>query len=282
MHYDPPLPLPTSSETWRKHSTGVDWLTVTATVPSARKRLAVVAHRIGGIEQSAGNERSPSRVRDYIGWRCGGVVVGERRDSLLCQVSGATASRWWRHLLVGAHRVTRVDVQVTALSPRVGVDEAREQWERIEADGNLQRRAGWRSYIQTRPTGATLYIGSPKSDRRLRLYDKHAEQPDAYPPGSWRYEVQARDGLARSIAAHLASGDGGRFAGVNVVYECFRARGLQPRFRPGGRGVLGHVARSRSDDERALRWIDQQVRPTVVRLVAGGYGDTLRSLLDLG
>lgn len=275
---DPPL---ASFDNWKLHSTGVDWLTVTATAPSARRKLATVAHWIGGREQHAGNVRSPARVRDYRGWRCGGVVVGERQDSLLCQVSGKTASEHWRRLLVGAHRVTRIDVQVTALCPRKRWDEANEQFERIAADGNLRRRAGWVSRITTRPTGSTLYIGAPTSERRLRLYDKHAEDAEHYPPGAWRYELQARAGLARSIAASLGSGDHGRFAGVATVHDCFSARGVRPRFRASGGGVLGSVPRSRSDDERALRWIDQQVRPTIGRLVAGGYADTLRSLLGL-
>jgi hypothetical protein len=274
-------PPSASSDNWKLHSTGVDWLTVTATVPTARRKLAAVAHWIGGTQRADGHERSPARVRDYIGWRCGGVVMGEREDSLLCQLSGYAAATHWRRLLVGAHRVTRLDVQVTALCPHKRWDEANDAFERINADGNLRRRARWCSRITTRPTGSTLYIGAPTSRRRLRLYDKHAEDPDAYPPGAWRYEVQARNGLAGSIAASLAGGDGGRFAGIATVHECFSARGVRPRFRPSGGGVLGSVPRTRSDDERALRWIDTQVRPTIVRLVGNGYGDTLRSILDL-
>lgn len=241
-----------------------------------------MGHWIGGTEWRAGHERSPSRLRDYIGWRCGGVVVGERKDSLICQVSGQTASQHWRRLLVGAHNVTRLDVQVTALSPHKRWDEANDAWERIESDGDLRRQAGWHSRITTRPTGSTLYIGAPTSARRLRLYDKHAEDPLGYPPGAWRYEVQARAGLAGSLAASLADGSGGPFAGIATVYECFSARGVRPRFRASGGGVLGHVARSRTNTERQLAWIDTQVAPTIRRLVAGGYGDTLRSLLDLG
>jgi len=208
-------------------------------------------------------------------------MVGERRDSLLCQVSGKTAAEHWRSLLVGAHRVTRVDVQVTALCPHQQWDEANDAWERIAADDDLRRRAGWCSRITTRPTGSTLYIGAPTSARRLRLYDKHAEDPEHYPPGAWRYEVQARDGLARSLTASLASGSGGAFAGVATVHKCFGARGVQPRFRASGGGVLGGVPRSRTTTERQLRWIDEQVAPTVRRLVSVGYGDTLRALLDL-
>lgn len=259
----------------------MDWITVTATAPYARTRLQRVGHWIASTLDSEGHERSPQRTRDYIGYAIGGLRVGERRDSYLCQLSGHVAAKHWRRLLVGAHNVTRIDLQVTALCPHQRWDEANKQYERIASDERLVRLAGWHSRITTKPTGSTLYIGAPTSARRLRLYDKHAESPLDYPPGAWRYEIQARAGLARSLATSLASGNGGRFAGISTVHECFRARGVQPRFRPSSGGVLGSVPRARTNDERRLRWIDQQVAPTIRRLVAGGYGGTLRSLLDL-
>lgn len=277
-----PAQQPDSSfSSWKLHSAGVDWLSVTATDPLVRKRLARVAHWIGGTEQAGGHERSAARLRDYIGWRCGGVMVGERRDSLYCQVSGATAHSHWRRLLVGGHRATRIDVQVTALSPDPLHDEAAQQFAEIGADHERFVRAGWHSRITTRPTGSTLYVGAPTSDRRLRLYDKHAEDPVGYPTGAWRYEVQARAGLARSLSTHLGSNAGGGFADLAVVRDCFSARGVRPRFRAGGGGVLGSTPRSRTTTERQLRWVSDQVGPTIRSLVRSGYGPTLRSLFDL-
>lgn len=222
------------------------------------------------------------RWRGYAGWQAGSVAVGERPDSCYCQVTGGSAALYWLSLLALPVNVTRLDVQVTALSPRAKWDEVGHQWERIEADGNLRRLAGWRSRITTRPTGDTLYIGSPKSDRRLRLYDKHAEDPVGYPTGAWRYEVQARRSLAGSLAASLADRDGDPLTGVSTVFECFRARGVQPRFRPGGRGVLGSVPRTRTEWERTLRWLRLQVRPTVQRAMANGQRDAIERILGLG
>jgi hypothetical protein len=275
-------PLSTPSSNWKLHSTGVDWISVTATAPAARVRLQRATDAVMREEEDAGNTPLPARLRDYVGSRCGQAFGGDRRDSYYSQLSGYAASRNWRAVMVGAHSVTRIDVQVTALSPLPEWDEAKHAWETLESEHTEHPQRGWRSYIQTRPMGATLYLGAPTSARRLRLYDKHAQDPYVYPPGAWRYEVQARHGLARSIATSLGSGDHGRFAGIAHVYESFRSRGIHPRFRASGVGVLGHVPRTRSDDARSLRWIDEQVRPTIGRLVRAGYGPTLTALLGLG
>lgn len=242
---------------------------------------AVGTRLLDGELGDAGTPRA-WRWRGYAGWQAGSVSLGERPDSCYCQVTGGSAALYWLSLLELPVNVTRLDAQVTALSPRAKWDEVGHQWERIESDGDLRRRAGWRSRITTRPTGDTLYIGAPSSERRLRLYDKHAEQPEHYPPGAWRYEVQARHGLAGSIAAGLADGDGGSIASVGTVHECFSARGIQPRFRPSGGGVLGSVPRARSEWDRTLKWLRDQVRPTVSRGLASGKRDAIERALGLG
>jgi len=267
---------------WPVLSAGVDWITVTATEQDARRRMWRTAHRLLDAESAGEGDRSVWRWKGYEGSRVGSVVSGEREDSCFCQVTGHAASTYWLALLDHGVNVKRLDVQVTARAPRAEWDEAAKQWERIEGDGKLRRRAGWRSRITTKPTGATLYIGSPKSERRLRLYDKHAEDPVGYPEGSWRYEVQARDGLARSLAAGLADRDRVDIASVATVHECFRARGVQPRFRASGGGVLGHTPRARSRWERQLEWLRVYVRPTVARLREGGHGSAVDRVLGMG
>lgn len=264
---------------WKVTSAGIDWISATARSGSSRSTLAAVGARLIAGENDGDNTPRAWHWRGYVGWQCGSVVAGERADSYFCQVSGSVASLYWLMVLEAGPTVTRLDVQVTAGSPSPRHDEATHQWERIEGNGNLRRRAGWRQHILTRPTGSTLYVGSPKSDRRLRLYDKHAEDPEHYPPGSWRYEVQARHGLAGALAAGLADRDSSALACVASVHHCFSARGVQPRFRAGGVGLLGHVPRARTDAERTLAWIDRYVRPTVDRLRASGYGAVVDTLL---
>src|SRR4029453_8163413 len=120
------------------------------TDPRAQANLWNRARRLFDAERDAEHTLSAWRWRGYDGWKCGGVIVAARADSTFSQVSGPSAALYWLSLLDGGPNGTRIDVQATALSPRPKWDEAQAQWERIEADGDLRRRAGWRSRITTR------------------------------------------------------------------------------------------------------------------------------------
>jgi DNA relaxase NicK len=261
--------------------TGVDWITVTSRNEEHRQHLRRRMETFVEEEKAHGNQVQPWHWKGYDGWHVGAVTVGERADSLFCQLSGSTAGLGWLSLLERPVNVTRLDLQVTVQDVPGTVDLAAEGWQQLEdAAGDIGRRRSY-SWINTRPAGSTLYVGAPSSDARLRLYDKAAEAPGVYPVGAWRYEYQARAGLAGSVASGLADRSGDTISGRSTVHERFRASGVQPRFCPGGSGVLGHVQRSRSDAQRKLRWLDLQVRPTLNWLRSNGYERDAQRALGL-
>jgi hypothetical protein len=261
---------------------GVDWITVTSRNYDHRKHLRDRMARLLDGQKDEGNKVEPWAWKGYAGWRAGPVTVGEREDSLFAQVTGGEAGLMWLSLLERPVNVTRLDVQVTVQGVGDERDLAAEGFTALEdaaVDGDRNRSY---SRITTKPDGATLYLGATTSAVRCRLYDKHAETKGAYPVGAWRYEVQARSGLAGSLASGLADRDGDALTCVASVYEHFRARGIQPVFCTSGGGVLGHVPRTRSDAERRLRWLREQVRPAVQWLNANGYGAAAREAIRLG
>lgn len=260
----------------------MDWITVTATAPHVRAKLARLSRRLIDGEEDADNVPSPTSFRGYVGHRCGPVLWGERADSCYCHVSGGSASLTWRSLLDLPVRVKRLDLQVTAISPHPKWDEVAHQFRKVHALERQMDAKRWYSRIETPPSGATLYLGAPTSDRRLRLYNKWATDPDDYPPGAWRYEVQARNDLGGALAASLVDHDGAAIACVSTVYECFRARGVRPRFRPSSGGVLGSVPRSRSDAQRRIKWLSNSVQPAVKWLIDRGYEQHVMAVLGLG
>jgi DNA relaxase NicK len=230
-------------------------------------------------ERDAGNEVLPWKWKQYEGWHVGAVTVGERTDSLFCQLSGQTAGLGWLSLLERPVNVTRLDIQVTIRDAPAEVDLAAEGFRDLEARGDDMGRRRTYSLITTRPMGSTLYLGAAASDSRLRLYDKAAESRGSYSVGAWRYEYQARSSVAGALAAGLVDCDGSGVTGQSTVHQRFSASGVQPRFRAGGRGVLAVVPRTRSDAQRKLKWLDAQVRPTLNWLRSNGYGrDAIRAL----
>lgn len=265
--------------TAKQMEAGCDWISVTAVSPGGKSALHRAASEAIESEVSEGADVTPWRWRDYEGWRTEHAAWGERSDSFYCQLGSGRAWRDWRKVLVPGCRVTRLDVQVTVSGVPLYADLARQQFDELEQRSGSLDRSRTYSWYCTRPTGSTLYVGSPRSDTRLRLYDKGAEQPERYPAGSWRYESQTRGSVARLLASALAGDDGDPIACDVAVYQHYCARRLRPVFRPSGSGVLGHPKSPERSDERTLRWLRTQVRAALSKLDAHGRrGDALSAL----
>jgi hypothetical protein len=112
--------------------------------------------------------------QDYVlygfrGYRSGKVFVGEREDRYLIQATGAIAHDVAMRLSLPIEHevsVARIDVQHTFIV--------------ADADRLINNCEPNRAYQATRWTrvdepGTTLYVGSPRSDVRLRVYNKTAE-----------------------------------------------------------------------------------------------------------
>jgi Replication initiation factor. len=122
--------------------------------------------------------------------------------------------------------------------------------------------------------GAGLYVGSPRSDVRLRIYNKTAdlERKGVLPePGSGellRVELILRRGAAQRALHHRAAATE-NLEDLWLAHVCNRVPGLQPVLA-GGRTVppLPRLVDNRYD--RATEaWIHRAVIPAIARHYAG-------------
>jgi len=143
----------------------------------------------------------PFALYGYRGYRSGKVFLGEREDRYLVQATGAIAHDVaLRFPLPVEHElsVARIDVQVTMV-----VQDADFFIRACEPQGPYQATR----WSRVGEPGETLYVGAPKSDCRLRIYNKTAEsgiKPQV--PGDFlRVEIQFRnryaDRMFRAIRA---------------------------------------------------------------------------------
>jgi hypothetical protein len=143
----------------------------------------------------------PWAMYGFRGYKSGKVFVGEREDRYLVQATGAIAHDVaLRFPLPVDHElsVARIDVQVTF------VTQDADFFIRACEPNSAYKAARWSSVGEP---GETLYVGAPRSDCRLRIYNKTAEsgiKPQV--PGDFvRVEIQFRNSYAdrmfRSIRA---------------------------------------------------------------------------------
>jgi Replication initiation factor len=258
---------------------GIDWLTTTATDDAAAQNLGALARTIIRSQERAGNEVKPWRWNGYQGYTTQGASAGSRPDSLIVRVSGEAAREWWRDCYRITGRASRLDVQVTVEDLPDGADLA--GWHTAHVD-RFQPKNGrppkW-SYIQSKDSGSTLYLGARASDRFYRVYDKSAEEGTGHLAGKWRYEAELKEDVAKLAATLFLERRSDWVTAMTFLHNEFSRRGVKCAFPTRGRTPSITPRREQSDDDRAIEWLRSQVARTVARLIERGrYAEVAEAL----
>jgi DNA relaxase NicK len=121
-------------------------------------------------------------------------------------------------------------------------------------------------YFETFGGGQTMYVGSVKSDRMGRIYDKGLELK-TYPSGAlWRYELQLRNEVANKIADTLSS-SGGRGQEIGAaVATFFRQRKCPVAWGENVGDLPIVVHRPATSDDVRREWLRATVAPVMRNL----------------
>lgn len=256
----------------------VDYITCTTTHAAETSLMVMRAEKMAFREMEAGNVVAPWRASGYSGWQVGQVVYGTRGNEGLAQLSGATAGYDWFDIYQLADRVTRIDVQETYRLNSHVTRHVLAQYKRANAYSvkhNLDHRNDvWAG----NDGGATVYLGSPKSERRMRIYNKHVESKLDHYAGCVRYELQLRNDSARVVAHRLSDGSCVQTRIRQTLQSFARGRGCRVP-AAGDSGMPISVPRTKTDCVRVLEWIRTQVGPSFRLLVERGLsGELVRAL----
>jgi hypothetical protein len=221
----------------------------------------------------------------YRGFFVGGSFMGERDDGSYVQLAGQYAD--WMWLAVHRHElsVSRIDIQVTAQYEREPDDIASYEYEAIRSGENKAIRSAQTSarLLASVDGASTLYVGTPKSSQRARLYNKGQQSKDKLYENSWRYEVTMINELADKLANELYRTKHNRTGQIHAaVAHWFGKRGIVLDL-PNPDVIPIQVAKSRvtTDTERRLSWLRKTVRRTVATLIADGYEQQVLEALGL-
>jgi len=259
-------------------SSGVDWVTCVYKSQDLEKRLQIALDEIVHEQYASGNKLKPWGLAGYRGWCCGGVQCGEREDGWCVRLSSEVARLNWWDFYQECDNITRLDCQVTVRfpgDPAAMVVKAEQQAKRYKKKHKAKWDCRW---VGSTDGSRTLYIGSRWSDHFMRIYDKARQSKLECYQGCARYEVQFNRWLARYHA--------GRLANQNTVQGGCAARcsafmvdhGVSRQFPAND---MSHVCASAvpKNYERSLRWLTDQVRPTVQHLISIGlYSEVCSSL----
>lgn len=269
---------------------GVDWITLTSSTAHEPHDVTLanwydvfnrVRHHSGMVEDAS--------FLGYSGLKTEGMFIGTRFDGAMVRLSGPIARDNFLALQTAGASVTRLDLQVTCHWEGTGLHPPRLVALHATAANELLPTSRQRNVEERKDNrgGYTTYVGSRQSAAFLRCYHKSAQDPDAYGPNVYRYEVQYNKDSASFVLEALHNHQEVVEAAITaLVWDWCERRGIIPVFRRSAERVI--VSRETipvTELDKKLQWLYTQVRPTVDMLMAQGHtAEALIALLgrDLG
>lgn len=233
----------------------------------------------------AGNVLKQHALNGYTGVGCSSGFFGQRdHDGMLVLRSG-WADRLFLTCYNNEGHTSRLDLQTTI---RLDTND-------LQFGSRARKRAS--KYNKTLPKarqrtihehndddgGYTLYIGARSSSNFGRLYNKAAQADDAVYENCWRFEVQLHNQVATQAAFSIGHTSRPKEELIaSSVWQWWAERGITPPYNHTDyRTVIYPFKQPETDVEKQLRWLREQVSPTVTRLRKQGLDDILISALGL-
>jgi len=199
------------------------------------------------------------------------------------QFAGKYANDAYKMLDHPKVHISRIDLQITVQYNIELVKEGRYQYARaIRHNKDLPEYRRRKIHLYAGSDGGdTVYLGSPSSDTRGRLYNKDKQSGDKAYERAWRYEVVYRNANAASVYRYINTTDNEVSAVIlSEVLDWYSKRGvivLDVAFHGGHTIELPKPPST--DVERKLRWIRNQVIPTIRKLAELGYAEELMTAI---
>jgi len=255
-----------------------DWVTFTSNGHPRDSRLFEWGRSVMRAEEGRGGKRVPWALRGYAGEHCGKASVGERPGSDIVQLSGQAAADHLREGYSRCSSVTRLDLAVTVRSAMPDQVHEWAQWSRF-LDWRRENGSPMKGrFITDADGGATAYIGSRQSELFLRIYDKEAECRQAdddkgaeHYAGCHRYELEVKGRRAFVQVEKYLDADNPAFMVRCWLTDWLRRHGMDSEPINNRNVALSPGFRRRTDTQTRLRWLENQVQPTIEWLKYHGH-----------
>jgi hypothetical protein len=269
--------------------TAIDWITVTTRSNRARDRWLLHCLKLQKREVADGNRVRPFHVNGYLGQQCGRIRFGETDSAMLVQLSGELADQQFGYLWSDHDTCTRLDIAVTVRYSVGASSIPLEAFACASHERESRPRLAQALIIRDNSGGSTCYVGSRRSSKFFRIYNKEAECRSRKDwPGIARYASAIRYELELHDVAAVAVG--GWLNETGAAHPKIRAylrhhletHGIPCPWSNTDAETLPSGFRRRSDRETRLDWLRTSVRPAVDWLKSSCTVEEIRDILDLG
>jgi hypothetical protein len=259
---------------------GVDWISATLGRDEIdnQKWLYDCLHALEKVAM-LGNVYKRRSMLGFDGWESGGCFIGSNDTMHYAQFAGKYANDAYMMMEHPKVHISRIDLQITVQYNTELQKEGRYQYaSAIHHNKGLpeHRRRNIRIIIGSSGSD-TVYLGSPTSDVRGTIYNKDKQSGDKLYERAWRYEVVYRNNYAGNVYRLLLDGNLTHASIItSKVVTWYSERGVKILDVRGGYSDISAPPKAASTDvARKLRWIKNQVIPTIRKLAEMGYAEEL-------
>lgn len=264
---------------------GVDWISGTLGREEIDNQTWLYdnLHALSDV-QSLGNTYKRRSLLGFDGWESGGCFVGSNDTMHYAQFAGKYANDAYRMVEHPKVHISRIDLQITVKYDIELIREGRFQYaSAIRHNKGLPEHRRRKIHLYAGSDGAdTIYVGSASSETRGRLYNKAKQSNETAYERSWRYEVVYRNEYAASMFRRLIAADNEAPAIVlSQVLTWYAERGIMVLdVDYHGGDAIAPPKSPTTDVDRKLRWIRNQVVPTIRKLAELGYAEELMDAIS--
>ena len=263
---------------------GVDWISATLGREEIDNQTWLYdnLHALSDVQALGNTYKRRSRL-GFDGWESGGCFVGSNDTLHYAQFAGKYANDAYTYVAHPKVHISRIDLQITVQYDIELNKEGRFQYARaVHHNKKLPEHRRRTINLFAGSDGSdTVYIGSPSSGQRGRIYNKAKQSSDAHYERSWRYEVVYRNEYANNVYRHILDSSSPH-ANVIVpnVITWYAERGvevLDVGVRSGN--PIQPPKQPHTDVARKLKWVKTQVLPTIRKLAELGYAEELMQVI---
>lgn len=268
-------------KTTRKGARGsVDWVTATTT----DRRRGMNWCEMFNSYRAREDRVTPVKTHGFTGMGLDKLRYLYREDDerFMMVAQGEVAAKLWADLVTAPAKVTRVDLAVDVeMDP--GLKNAPFHIFRILSKVDQRSKL---TVVMDKAGGTTLYTGSRQSDMFGRMYDKGAQSETRQPGELYRYELEAKGKVAKTLGKEL-DGMTGEQDKVPVwiaenVKGFFGKRLIPVAFETDKEKADWQTSYCRvTSADKRLAWIQSQVKPSVQWLFEIGLGRQCMEALGL-
>jgi len=266
-------------------SVHVDWFAGSYEMEGLMAAYPDMAAIYDAIDTQEGHLVKPAQRNGYEGSRCGSVFWGLRQDGSFRELGGRAARAYVESDERGIYqiRATRLDIAYNWRTEAYEPGIAKDIYDAGPTTGGSAGKPRKRTFYENSDGGSTVYIGSPSSEVRMRIYDKFAEQRyDEQSANNWRCELQLRGEAARNVwSAYISATHRAGFLADIVAGQCKRENILHDYIIGGTPVDLPPREPNNKRILERLAWLETQVAPTVHELSKMGYADEIVRMFRL-